>query len=113
MDTRHNNDDLIPDRDVAEHRYHVHIKTLSRWDMQREKAEAAAERGDVSKPAKPMFPRAIEINGRKYRRRRELEAFEHASVVNRATQQRKYQAQLERVAHARAGKKHPAANTAV
>jgi hypothetical protein len=62
-------DELIPDAAVAEHRYHVHIKTLGRWDND----------------PRLDFPAPVVINGRKYRRRRELEEFERRRVVNRAT----------------------------
>jgi hypothetical protein len=61
-------DDLIPDGAVAQ-RYHVHIKTIGRWD--------ADPRLD--------FPSPIVIHNRKYRRRRELEEFERRRVVARAT----------------------------
>jgi hypothetical protein len=64
-------DDLIPDGEVARHRYHVHIKTLGRWD---------------DDPRLEFRP-PIVINGRKYRRRRELEEFERRRVVNRAERQ--------------------------
>jgi len=61
-------DDLIPDGNVARDRYHIHIKTLGRWDND----------PDLG------FPAPVIINGRKYRRRRELEEFERARVVRRA-----------------------------
>jgi hypothetical protein len=59
-------DDLIPDPLVAK-RYHVHLSTIWRWD----------------KDPTLKFPAAIEINRRKYRRRRELQSFERARVVAR------------------------------
>jgi hypothetical protein len=62
-------DDLIPDGDVARDRYHIHPKTLGRWDND----------PDLG------FPAPVIINGRKYRFRRQLEAFERARVVSRAT----------------------------
>jgi hypothetical protein len=64
-------DDLIPDGDVAEQRYHVHIKTLARWDND----------------PRLDFPPPIVINNRKYRRRRDLEDFERRHVVRRAGRQ--------------------------
>jgi hypothetical protein len=67
----HTPDDLIPDSQVADHRYHVHIKTLGRWDSN----------------LKLGFPPPVVINGRKYRRRRELEEFERRQVVRRAERQ--------------------------
>jgi hypothetical protein len=60
-------DDLIPDALVAK-RYHVHITTIWRW----------------GKDPNLNFPAAIEINGRNYRRRRELQRFERERVVARA-----------------------------
>jgi hypothetical protein len=63
-------DDLIPDAEVARGRYKVHPITLSRWD-------ADPDLG---------FPAAIEINGRRYRRRRELVAWERSRVVARTKQ---------------------------
>jgi hypothetical protein len=63
-------DDLLPDRDVA-NRYKVHPLTIARWDRNE----------------RLNFPPAIEINGRKYRRRCELIAWERSRVVQRATKQ--------------------------
>jgi hypothetical protein len=61
-----NPDDLLPDAKVAQ-RYGVHPRSVTRWD----------------KDPKLGFPAAISINGRNYRRRRELEAFERRQVVKR------------------------------
>jgi hypothetical protein len=66
-DDSDDDDDLIPDAEVARGRYKVHPITLSRWD-------ADPDLG---------FPAAIEINGRRYRRRGELKAWERARVVQR------------------------------
>jgi hypothetical protein len=63
-------DDLIPDGEVAR-RYGVHLKTIGRWDDY----------------PRLDFPAPIVINGRKYRRRRELEEFERRQVVSRAERQ--------------------------
>jgi hypothetical protein len=60
-------DELLPDTMVAR-RYGVHIKTIGRWDDNPELE----------------FPAPVEINGRKYRRRRDLEEFERRRVVSRA-----------------------------
>jgi hypothetical protein len=59
---------LLPDKLVAR-RYGIHILTLSRWDANETLG----------------FPRAVSINNRKYRRIAELEAWERARVVQRAT----------------------------
>jgi hypothetical protein len=60
---------LIPDPLVAK-RYGVCLRTLWRWDR-------AEELG---------FPKAIRINGRKYRREEELDAFDHAAQDGRASE---------------------------
>jgi predicted chitinase len=60
--------ELIPDRKVAE-RYDVHPKTIKRWD-------ADLDLG---------FAPAVEINGRFYRRRGDLEKFERSRVRARAS----------------------------
>lgn len=57
-------DDLLPDPLVAK-RYKVTSRTISRWDTD----------------PKLGFPKPIEINGRKYRRKTELEEFERAHVA--------------------------------
>jgi hypothetical protein len=62
--------ELIPDPRVAD-RYHVHPITIGRWDKDEEL----------------NFPAAIIINGRKYRRRVELEQWERSRVVARAAKQ--------------------------
>jgi hypothetical protein len=67
-------DDLLPDPRVAE-RYGVSTRTIPRWD-------ANPELG---------FPEAIVINGRRYRRRSELEAFERAHVSKGRPSARKQQ----------------------
>jgi len=61
-------DDLIPDRKVAK-RYDVTTRTLPRWD----------DNDELD------FPRPIVINGRKYRRRSELEQWERSRAVARAS----------------------------
>jgi hypothetical protein len=58
--------DLLPDPLVAE-RYKVTSRTICRWDGQ-------AELG---------FPKAIRINGRKYRHLHELENWERERVAAR------------------------------
>jgi hypothetical protein len=63
--------ELIPDAVVARQRYGVHPITLTRWDR-------SAELG---------FPSPVEINGRFYRRRSELERWERSRVVARAGKQ--------------------------
>jgi hypothetical protein len=57
-------DDLIPDAIVARDRYHVSPRSLPRWDA------------NISLG----FPPPIIINGRKYRRRCELECWERSRV---------------------------------
>jgi hypothetical protein len=69
-DASSEDDDLIPDVIVAKQRYQVHLVTLARWD---------------ANPAMG-FPPAIKINGRKYRRRGDLRAFEKRNVVRRASE---------------------------
>jgi hypothetical protein len=51
---------LIPDRVVAEQRYHVHPHTLRRWD----------------KKPELEFPPPIYVNGRRYREAEKLEAWD-------------------------------------
>jgi hypothetical protein len=58
---------IIPDRRVCA-RYEVCTRTLARWD-------ASSTLG---------FPKPIVINGRKYRREDELEAWERARVAKGA-----------------------------
>jgi hypothetical protein len=67
-DTSADDDDLIPDFIVARQRYQINPITLSRWD-------ANPEMG---------FPLPIVINGRRYRRRGDLRAFEQRHVVRRS-----------------------------
>jgi len=55
--------DLLPDPRVAE-RYHVSLRTLSRWDDQLALG----------------FPKPVRINHGKYRRRHELETWERSRV---------------------------------
>ena len=62
-------DELMPDRLVADRRYHVNLKTLARWD-------ARPELG---------FPKPVVINGRRYRRIRELDEFDRLCVHARTT----------------------------
>jgi hypothetical protein len=57
--------DLLPDPRVAE-RYHVSLRTLSRWDDQ----------------LALNFPKAIVINHRKYRRIAELESWERERAAS-------------------------------
>jgi hypothetical protein len=59
-------DDLLPDSAVAR-RYDVHLRSLARWDRNPTLG----------------FPAPIQINGRKYRRRSELEEFERRNVAKR------------------------------
>jgi hypothetical protein len=61
--------DLIPDARVAE-RYGVSTRTIPRWD-------ADPDLG---------FPAPVVINGRRYRRRVDLERFERAHIRSRATE---------------------------
>jgi hypothetical protein len=61
-----NPDDLLPDPKVAQ-RYGVDLRSIGRWDKDRALG----------------FPAAINIKGRNYRRRRELEEFERRQVVKR------------------------------
>jgi hypothetical protein len=67
MPTDYSLHDLVPDAKVALE-FGVHIKTIGRW----------------GKDPNLDFPAAIEINGRFYRWRRELEEFKRARVVRRA-----------------------------
>jgi hypothetical protein len=64
-------DDLIPDPKVAK-RYDVTTRTLPRWDD----------------TVGLDFPRPIVINGRRYRRRSELEQWERSRAVARASPNR-------------------------
>jgi hypothetical protein len=68
MTIPHQDDDLIPDARVAE-RYGVSTRTIPRWD-------ADPDLG---------FPDPVVINGRRYRRRADLERFERAHIRSRAT----------------------------
>jgi hypothetical protein len=60
MTAQQRNDGLIPDPIVARERYHVNPRTLRRWD---------------ANPDLKFAPPII-INGRRYRRRADLEQFE-------------------------------------
>jgi hypothetical protein len=71
-------DDLIPDSQVAR-RYGIHIKTVGRWDTY----------------SKLKFPPPVVINGRRYRRRRDLEEFERRQAVERAAYTHERQAVTE------------------
>jgi hypothetical protein len=62
-------DDLLPDVRVAQ-RYGVHPATIGRWDAN----------------PKLNFPKAVEINGRRYRYIRDLVMWERARVVARNKQ---------------------------
>jgi hypothetical protein len=58
--------DLLPDPLVAQ-RYHVNPRTLYRWDEQQALG----------------FPKAVVINGRKYRRVNQLENWERQHVAEK------------------------------
>jgi DNA-binding transcriptional MerR regulator len=60
-------DELIPDPKVAK-RFNVHPITIRRWEEN----------------PKLGFPEAVRINNRKYRRRRELVAWERSRAAGRA-----------------------------
>jgi hypothetical protein len=62
---RDDDDDLIPDPQVADEEFNVCLKTLSRWD-------AKLELG---------FPPPIYINGRKYRKRGSIREFKRRAAV--------------------------------
>jgi hypothetical protein len=61
-------DGLAPDSVIARY-FHVHVKSLPRWDR----------RPDLD------FPRPVYINGRKYRRWEEIREFERRSAVAHAS----------------------------
>jgi hypothetical protein len=62
---RDDDDDLIPDPQVADEEFNVCLRTLSRWD---DKPELG-------------FPPPIYINGRKYRKRGSIREFKRRAAV--------------------------------
>jgi len=60
---------LIPDRVVAQERYHVHLHTLRRWDKNSELG----------------FPPPVYVNGRRYREIAALDAWDRKNSREAAT----------------------------
>ena len=60
---------LIPDRVVAEERYHVHVMTLRRWDKNPELG----------------FPPPVYVNGRRYREIEKLDLWDRRNSREAAT----------------------------
>jgi hypothetical protein len=79
---------LLPDRVVAEGRYHVVPRTLQRWD----------ETPDLE------FPKPIYINGRRYREVEKLDAWDRANARRVADSRRPRRAAAQALPRARAGR---------